>query len=224
MSNSEHPVIALFHDELRQLQQTARSPDDIALWLVKTPLLARVSDVLCDVRYRPVSNDIPGFNWLEINSDLVITWGGPDRAFYDKHMKHYQVYSFIRYSASHNLNLTVVGDELAKAGLFIVADEQQWLSRELQEEMAMGSLFFSPAKWPFVAGELLLDVLSGDTLAHGPVTNVVRDAYPDSDPSTLITMVKAGLFDNGIEVCNWLLENEKPIHQNVLHIDPPRDF
>lgn len=228
MSNTEHPVITRFHDELQLLQQTARSPQDVSLWLVKSPLLQKVSDILCDVHYRRVTDEAPGFNWLEINSDLVIGWGALDTSFQDKHMKHYQIYSFIRYAASTSLNLHVVGAELAKAGLFIVVDRamdaDNEYSRELQEEMTMGSLFFSPAKWPFVAGALVHEVLASDTLEHKPVTELVRDVYPSTDANTLVTMVQTGLLDNGLDVCNWLLENEKPRPVPSPGVTPPMDF
>lgn len=198
-----------FRTEIRRLQLSARSLRDIANGVSQIPdLLRKTSETLGHRVEKAFYDQAAAVYTFKLEETPWFMHGPKDRNYLDKYMRHWQVCSDVTFHTDETISLCTVMNNIREFGVtYDNTRNPEWPGE--RNEML---LYFSPARWPYVASDLLVNMYKQDSKMHGKIDQyaqkLISEAYADSDFDILKAMFNSGLFDDPLILCDWLVTNE----------------
>lgn len=221
MKYFDDQAIPIFIERIQQLQRSARSTRDIVdSFSSASPLLREVSLALGRPDFGLGDEWKPWVTSFKLKSRPIFSHTFKDRDFLDNYMRPYQMFSPFEYRTDISIDIKLILTSLPELGLFL----DNKLGAQLGKSGHDQRLFFSPAKWPFIAAELICKVYTNKHYKQDQVEALLTDFYPGVKMESLPALLDSGLFENPAEFCNWLMSNESAAPAEGVKVDLPLDF
>lgn len=221
MNYFKDQAIPIFVERIKNLQRSARSMRDIVDDFKSAgPLLREVSQALGRPDFGLDETWKPWVSTFKLQEKPLFSHTFKDRDFLDDFMRPYQMYSPLEYRTDISIDIKLILKSLPELGLFL----DNKIGTQLGKSGHDQRLFFSPAKWPFIAAELICKVYTNKYYKQDQVEALLTTFYPGVKMESLPALLDSGLFANPAEFCDWLLTNELASPPQDAKVDLPLDF
>lgn len=211
-----------FRTEIRKLQLSSRSLPDIENGLATMPeLLRRVSHSLGHIVDPSFYTHPAAVHTFKLEDTPKLMSGVKERKYLDMYMRRWQVFSDIKFHMDETISFCTIMNDMRELGITYDSSHRAEWPGERNEML----VYFSPAKWPFIAAELILDLYGTEDSHRGVVVSLMKNVYKGTGIADLETMLSSGLCDDPTILCDWLIMNEsktqisQPSTQAELPVD-----
>lgn len=210
--------LAKLRDEIKVIQASARSLDDISSWFVSNAELLR--SACLELNYKPQNVYYDQFGASEIDlyaepATVTMSMEGLDTigvfnpiAYKLDKLSHYaQVNVNCTFSTDETISIEHLCDSVPELGIVIDMNSiknrktSSWIRREI---------FLQPSKWPLAAATMLKHLgHQNDTAEARYARAVLEHVFPAMPWTTFAALVDVDVFSSPGVLCDMLMENEQ---------------